>query len=480
VEAAATPASAGAHFLKENMTMTTKWRLALCVVIGLVVVAAGARGVMALTQTSTHASSSGHPGSVAVLPSGAGVASAIPPNASTDALIRRAQAAVRANPSSVQAYTDLALAYMQKERETTDVTYYTLTDEALKAALRLDPANYTALSYGAWVAMGRHDFVAAARLARQAIRANPYDPNAYANLGDAEANLGDYTAMSRAYQKMVNLKPSLASYDRASYTRYLYGDLRAAYDFMRMAINAGSTVPENVAWAETQLGNEYMSGGYVTAAQYEYRQALRSFPHYAQALAGLALVDFVLGKSGHAVAAYKQAIAVVPLPQYVIGLGDLYARLGDTREATQEYALVRFILNVFRINHVQYDIELAQFYADHDQHLSDALRLAESTARVRHDTYTEDTLAWVLYKLDRYGDAQRAEMLALRLGTKEGLYYFHAGMIEAKLGHVEGAQAYLSDALMLNPNFSLLYAPVARAELTRLAAAGAVRQTHKP
>jgi tetratricopeptide (TPR) repeat protein len=460
--------------------MSMKWRFAALALIGPVVVAAGARGVTALTQTSRHPAAPTHPTTIAVLPPAADAASAIPPNASTDALIRRTQVAVSANPHSASAYTDLALAYMQKERETTDVTYYTLTDKALKAALNLAPHNYAALSYEAWVAMGRHDFLAAARLARQAIHENPYDPNAHANLGDAEANLGNYTAMSRAYQKMVDLKPSLAAYDRASYTRYLYGDQRAAFAFMRMAISAGSTIPENVAWVETQLAIEYMSAGYVVPAQYEYRLALRTFPHYAHALAGLALVDFALGNTAQAVRDYQQAIAVVPLPQYVIGLGDLYTRIGNAKGAAREYALVRFILQLFRVNHVKYDIELAQFYADHDQHLSDALQLAESTARVRHDVFTEDTLAWVLYRLGRYAEAMRAERAALRLGTKEGLYYFHAGMIDARLGQVEGAQAYLSDALMLNPNFSVLYAPAARAELRRLGGVGVLKSRRKP
>jgi tetratricopeptide (TPR) repeat protein len=192
------------------------------------------------------------------------------------------------------------------------------------------------------------------------------------------------------------------------------------------------------------------------------------------------VAEFALGNRSRAVKDYQQAVAIVPLPQYVIGLGDLYTRIGDIKDAASEYALVQFILHIFRINHVKYDIELAQFYADHNQHLSDALRLAESTAAIRHDVFTEDTLAWVLYKVGRYAGAMKAEKLALRLGTKEGLYYFHAGMIESKLGHIEGAQAYLSDALMVNPNFSLLYPPVARAEIHRLAGVGVVARNRKP
>src|SRR5579872_607189 len=98
--------------------MSTKLRLAALALIGLVVVAAGARGVMALTQTSKHASAPGSASRIAVLPSASDAAASIPANASTDSLINRAQAAVRLNPHTASAYTDLALAYMQKERET--------------------------------------------------------------------------------------------------------------------------------------------------------------------------------------------------------------------------------------------------------------------------------------------------------------------------------------------------------------------------
>jgi tetratricopeptide (TPR) repeat protein len=244
---------------------------------------------------------------------------------------------------------------------------------------------------------------------------------------------------------------------------------------MQMAIQAGSTQPENVAWCETQLGDDYMGDAYVLGAEQMYRTALRTFPHYAPALAGLAAVEFAKGHTATAARYYQQAIAVVPLPQYVIALGDLYAATGNRKAAEQEYALVRFIDHLFAINHVQYGIETALFDADHNRDLAEALGIARATERTRKDVTTEDTLAWVLYKNGHYAEAWRAEQRALRLGTKNALFCFHAGMILAARGDVFGAQHFLSGALMLNPNFHALYAPVARAELRQLSALAATR-----
>lgn len=386
----------------------------------------------------------------------------------TDVLIHRYEAAARATPQSPRAFANLALAYMQKERETSDVSYYNFTEDAARTALKLDPNNYDALVAQGWVALGRHDFARAADLARQAIRIHGENAEDYANLGDAEANLGNYSAMVHAYQRMNDLKPSLAAYNRASYARWLYGDVRGATRFMVLAIRAGSTQPENVAWCETQLGDDYFNAGFVLGAQSEYRAALKLFPHYARALAGLGAVEAALGHYSAATRYYRQAIAIVPLPQFLASLGDLYASHGNAAAAKKQYAVIHFIDHIYTVNHVRYGIDEAQFDADHNQNLAQALQLARAESVQRHDIGTMDTLAWVLYKNGRYAEAWTAEQHALRLHTAFAPYLFHAGMIQVKLGKLVEAQSYLQSALMLNPNFSVLYAPIARAELLRL------------
>lgn len=447
--------------------MMRRWQFPALLVACLVGTAMGARGVSSLLPSS-HPASADTGQLVNLSPATEQAATTTQASPSTDALIRSAQMTLRAHPGVPSYYTNLALAYIQKERETSDVSYYTLADKALQGALKIDTNNSAAINAEAWVALGRHDFVRAGTLAHRAVVLNPYDPATYGTYGDAESNLGNYQTMTAAYQKMVNLKPSLASYNRASYVRWLYGDLRNATRYMLMAIRAGSTERENVAWCQSQLGDDYFNAGFVLPAQGQYRAALKSFPHYARALAGMAAVELALGHPQAAIHDYQQAIEVVPLPQYIIGLGDLYASLGKRAQAEKEYQLISFINHIFTINHVQFGPEMAQFYADHNRNLVQALHLGTAAAGERHDIQTMDTLAWVLYKNGRYAQAWRAEKQALRLGTHFAPYYYHAGMIEAALGHTTEAQSYLSSALMLNPNFGVLAVPVARAELAKL------------
>ncbi len=61
---------------------------------------------------------------------------------------------------------------------------------------------------------------------------------------------------------------------------------------------------------------------------------------------------------------------------------------------------------------------------------------------------------------------------ALRLGTRNALMYYHAGMIAYKLGRKDLAADYLDKAIKLNPEFSLLYADQARKLLADLRGRG--------
>src|SRR5947209_15722888 len=96
-------------------------------------------------------------------------------HSSTDALVRRYAANAQRHPTDPQAFSQLALAYMQKERETGDVQYYTRTDEAAQMALKFDSSNSTAITAEAWVAMGQHDFARAAQIATTALQRDPND-----------------------------------------------------------------------------------------------------------------------------------------------------------------------------------------------------------------------------------------------------------------------------------------------------------------
>ena len=108
------------------------------------------------------------------------------------------------------------------------------------------------------------------------------------------------------------------------------------------------------------------------------------------------------------------------------------------------------------------------FYADHDLKLDDALAQAEQEAVTRQDVHTHDTLAWVFYKMGRYDEAWQHAQQATRLGSKDPLILFHAGMIASKVNQPERAKALLTQALTQNPHFHVLYADVAQQTLKTL------------
>ncbi len=90
--------------------------------------------------------------------------------------------------------------------------------------------------------------------------------------------------------------------------------------------------------------------------------------------------------------------------------------------------------------------------ARHDQSLEFALQLAiECNASASLEPTFLDTWAWVLYKLERYAEAQAKIQLALQLlneADRVGIY-LHAAKIEQALGNEEKAKVYrMKEALL--------------------------------
>jgi len=74
----------------------------------------------------------------------------------------------------------------------------------------------------------------------------------------------------------------------------------------------------------------------------------------------------------------------------------------------------------------------------------------------------------VYCKNGRSADAWATMEQALRLGTRDALLFFHAGMIAHGLGKRGQARDYLHQALTLNPHFHVIQAEMAKRILTEL------------
>jgi tetratricopeptide (TPR) repeat protein len=368
---------------------------------------------------------------------------------------------VAAHPSDGNALLLLGLAYQQRARESGNPAFYNLSDRALRRAAVAGGQRPLILQGRAALANTRHRFRVGLALARRSIRIDPENGSAYGALGDALLNLGRYEAAFRAYDRMAVLVPGIASYTRVANARELIGRPDAAARADQLALQADSTVPEQVAWTLVHLGNVLFNTGRLGAAARAYRSALARLPGYVHAEAGLARVEASQGLYARAIARLRHVVDVLPIPAYVIMLGDVLHVSGHEAEARREYALVGVIERVFAANGVRTELQTALFDLDHGRYVADALGRARVAYASAPSIYAEDVLAWGLFKTGRCAEAREHSAHALRLGTRDALLVFHRAMIERCLG-ASSARSWFRRALAINPHFSFLWAPVAR------------------
>jgi tetratricopeptide (TPR) repeat protein len=391
--------------------------------------------------------------------------------ARTDSQIAYYQQLIKRNPRNGKAFYGLGDALIRKARETGDPSYFNRAEEALKKFLEIAPTNAGAIRHLAYVFYSRHEFEPAAVYARKAIEMDANDGDSYGILGDALLEVGKYDAARDAYQKMMQLEDSLYSRSRLAGLKSFHGDSAGSIAELEKAIAAGEAMKqpaESIAWAIWQLGTDHFTLGDLEKAESYYRQSLQSYPNYYRAQAGMAQVRGAQKRYDEAIDHYQKAIAVLPMPDYVAGLGDLYGKIGKPAQARQQYELVEYIGRLNAINQVLYNRELAYFYADHDMKLAESLELAKRELDYRKDIYAYDLLGWSLYKNDKVEEARDAIEKALPLGTQDAKLFFHAGMIYHRLGDKEKAKQYLAKAIATNPYFHVLYAETAQKTLEQL------------
>ena len=396
---------------------------------------------------------------------------AVPRAGGTDVAATRAAAIVqlqdrlRAAPGDRRSWAALGSLYVEQARVTADPTYYPRAEGAFRRSLALGPeGNVEALTGLGMLANARHDFGAGLRWAERARTVNPNRPEVYGVLGDALVELGRYREGFAAIQRMVDLRPNLASYSRVSYTLELQGDVAGAARALEVA-QAVASDPSDAAFAAFQLGELRWNSGDLTGAADSYVRATRLDPTYVPPQAAQARLHAAQGDTARAIAEYEAVVTRLPAPEYVTELGDLYTVAGRTADAAREADLLRAEERLLRANGVNVDLEVSLYTADHHVDLARGLAAAWAEYRRRHSLFVADALAWQLHANGRDAEALAHADEALRLGTGRALFHFHRAEIEKALGRLEAARADLQQALLLNTHFSILHAPEAVREL---------------
>lgn len=385
----------------------------------------------------------------------------------TQALVEYLTERVTAMPDDAAAQRELGFALLQRIRETADPSLYSPAQAALDAARRLDPADPLTLVGLAALQLGRHEFADALATGQAALAVEPRFAPARGVLVDALIELGRYDEAFAEADALAADSPDLPALARLSYARELRGDLDGALAAMRRAAAGAGLASENTAYVTSLVGHLERLTGDADGARAAYERALALVPEHAPSIAGLGRLSVGEGDLSGAADAFREAAAIVPLPEHVIALGETLEASGDMTGARRQYELARAEVALFAAAGVVVDLDLALFEADHGD-AARALALAEAAYTATPTTRAADARAWSLHRLGRDHEAARWSAEALRLGSRDPLFRFHAGAIAATLGDADAAQRDLELALATDPGFSATGAAEARSILEAL------------
>ena len=390
---------------------------------------------------------------------------------STATSIQLFQGRLQHNPEDVVSYTILGQLYLRQARETGDVASYQKAETAFLLALDFVPDYKLAEISLASAYYAEHRFLEALEIAQAVYRKTPQNIQALALIADTNLALGRYPEAELAYQKLEMLSAIPPILVRLAHFAELNGETEIALERMERAIKDAINVglaQEEIAWYLIRTGEILFNAGDLIRAEKYYETAARIYPHYYLGYASLGKLRAAQGNYEAAIENYEQSLAIVPQPDFLAVLGDLYTLTGNTPKAQIQYDTVEFIGKLATANAQIYNRQLAYFYADHDIHLDKALRLAAGELEHRADVQGYDVAAWASYKMGLYDQAEAWITQALRLGTREAKFYYHAGMIALAQGKTSQARDYLTEALAINPYFDPVQGQIAHTTLEQL------------
>jgi len=377
-------------------------------------------------------------------------------------VIDTAQREAEANPLKDETWIVLGRAWVRKARESNDPGFYLNADACAAIVLERHPDHALALDLRGLVLLNGHKFADAHALATKILAQRPDDPMAWGTASDALLEMGRYDDAIHAAQTMVDLKPNLPSYSRASHLQWLRGDTKNAKATVRAALDAGRAAkrdPEPGAWVLVQAAMIFWNEGDVDGAEAGFDKALERVAEYPPALVGKGRVAMARGRHAQAAELLGRAYAGAPLVETAWLLGDARAEAGDAKGADEAYALV------VRDGHRVDPRTLSLFLSTKNKEPAEALRLAREEYASRQDIYTEDALAWALYRSGDLVGAKASITRARRLGTPDPRLLYHEGVIRSAAGDTKAGRALVAKAMALNPAFDATASKEARSFL---------------
>lgn len=367
---------------------------------------------------------------------------------------------LKANPADIKSLISLANSFILEGRATGNYAYYDAAAmKQVHTVIKSQPDNFEALTLQALIFLSQHHFADGLATAEKATRIMPFNAFVHGIMVDGNVEMGKYDSAVLSAQRMMDIRPDLRSYARASYLREIYGDYPGAIEAMKLAVDAGAPGDEATEWSRIQLGHLYENVGDLQNAGMQYQIALEERPGFMHAFAGMARLALATKDYNKAIEYYQKAAKDANEGAFQEEMATVYMLAGNKEKAAELTNKVikdldknaKAANNDESIGHYS-DKELAYAYLqikNYDKALEHAL--IEYNRRPANIEVNE-TLAWVYYKK---GDAAKAVTYlptALKTNSKNPTLLCRAGIIYFKNGDKENAGKYLKEGLKNNPN----------------------------
>ena len=377
------------------------------------------------------------------------------------------------DPFSASDQSELARRFLRRARSTGSYDDILRAERAARRSLDLRTQhNAGTFAVLAAALLEQHRFVEAREVATQLVEIEGENPAYRAMLGEIQLELGDYDAARAMFRSLatsrthLDVAPRLARWEeisgRPDEARVL---LVASRD---EALRRAELPREQAAWFHLRLADLDLRHGRVDSADAALRAGLMLVPGDYRLLTAMARVEAARESWPRAIEHGEAAMATVLEPATLALLSEIHAASGETALAA-EYADATDISLASAVGAFHRAESL--FLLDRGRRLATIHAQALEDLRTRRDVYGYDLLAWALHRQGRHAEAREAMTSALRMGTRDAMLFYHAGMIELALGNDIAARGYLGEAISVSPSFHPSHASTARATLDSLAGA---------
>jgi tetratricopeptide (TPR) repeat protein len=369
--------------------------------------------------------------------------------------IRTWKKALAMDPQGAMALGQLAALYMQRARETGDDQNYVVAEGYARrsVALRVNRNGPTFVTLAAAL-LAQHRFVEADSIVTELVKDKADVPEYTSMYAEIKLELGQYDKARTVFDSIHAQRTHLSIAPRLARWMELNGNSDGArkllYDALAEAKKRRDLPLEQVAWFELRVGDIEMRNGRMNGARKALEDGLRVSPNDYRLLAAMSKLDAVEGNPRKAIEYGERAMTIKLDPATLGTIGDAYTAIGDTAQAA-EYFKTMEVAVAGQLG--PYHRAWSLFLLDHDRRVPEVLKNVNAELVSRKDIYGYDLLAWALHKSGRNSEAEIAMKNALKLGTRDAMLFYHAGMIEKSLGHDAAARSYLERALSTNAYF---------------------------